>query len=109
MFWHIDADLYNAEELSVNIKKMLLKVKDNKKHISDSDLFLAQRALHHMYGTFAFLRNEPNLLFPVVIWFFKITFGARFNPMRISHITSQKFLYRFELPGPASLKASQKV
>ncbi|KAF9076323.1 P-loop containing nucleoside triphosphate hydrolase protein [Rhodocollybia butyracea] len=48
MFWHVDAKLYNAEELSVHIKKTLLKVKDNEKHISDSDLFLAQRALHHI-------------------------------------------------------------
>jgi hypothetical protein len=62
MFWAVDAKLYNAEELSVNIKKMLLKVKDNEKHISDSDLLLAQQALHHMCGPLTSLGDEPTYL-----------------------------------------------
>lgn len=55
MFWSVDSNLYNVEELVENTQKMLLKVNTNQKHIREDDLALAREALHHTYVVWSHL------------------------------------------------------
>ncbi|KAF5390156.1 hypothetical protein D9757_002922 [Collybiopsis confluens] len=48
MFWQVDSNLYNVEELAGNTEKLIQNVKSKKKSISMKDLSLTEKALHHV-------------------------------------------------------------
>lgn len=49
MFYSVDSNLYNVEEIVENTEKMLIRVEKNEKHLSEQDIALAQESLHHAY------------------------------------------------------------
>lgn len=49
MFYSVDSNLYNVEEIVENTQKMLIKVNDDEKHLTEHDIALAREALYHAY------------------------------------------------------------